>query len=100
VCFGGLEVEDAVNTAEAIRYKVLDIATSAARAAEAWRQQQARFYGDQALAMLRTAVARGYKDAAHMKEDKDLDPLRGRGDFQKLLAELEAAARPKEGARP
>jgi tetratricopeptide (TPR) repeat protein len=64
------------------------------------RQQQARFYGDQALAMLRIAVARGFKDAALMKKDTDLDPLRQRDDFQKLLAEVEAAARPKGGARP
>jgi tetratricopeptide (TPR) repeat protein len=56
------------------------------------RKQQARFYGDQALAMLRTAVARGFKDAAHMKTDTDLDPLRDREDFQKLLAELEKRA--------
>jgi serine/threonine-protein kinase len=66
------------------------------------RHQQAQFYGDQALAMLRTAVAKGYQDAAHMRKDKDLDPLRGRDDFQKLLAELEKGA-PKEkpkGDRP
>ena len=31
-----------------------------------------------------------YQDTAHMKKDTDLDPLRGRADFQKLLAELEA----------
>ena len=41
--------------------------------------------------MLREAVDKGYKDVAHMKKDKDLDALRGRGDFQKLLVELEAA---------
>jgi hypothetical protein len=44
---------------------------------------------------LRQAVAKGYKDAAHLKKDPDLDPLRGRGDFQKLLAEVEAAAKPE-----
>jgi hypothetical protein len=52
------------------------------------RKHHAQFYGDQALALLRTAVARGYKDAAHMQKDTDLDPLRQRDDFQKLLAEL------------
>jgi hypothetical protein len=61
------------------------------------RHQQARFYGDQALALLRTAVAKGYKDAAHLKKDKDLDPLRGRDDFKKLLAELEAGKPEKKG---
>jgi hypothetical protein len=41
------------------------------------------------------AYARGFKDAAHMKKDADLDPLRGRDDFRQLVAELEKEA-PKE----
>jgi hypothetical protein len=61
------------------------------------RQQQARFYGEQALAMLHTAVAKGYKDAANLKEDTDLDPLRGRDDFKKLLGEVEAAKPEQKG---
>jgi serine/threonine protein kinase len=48
---------------------------------------------DRAMAWLKQAVAAGYKDAAHMKKDKDLDVLRDREDFKKLLAELEAAAK-------
>ena len=39
------------------------------------------------------AVSRGYKNAAHMKKDTDLDPLRQREDFQKLIAELEGNAK-------
>ena len=35
-------------------------------------------------------MAAGYKDAAHMKQDKDLDALRDREDFKKLLAGLQA----------
>src|SRR5262249_11152648 len=53
------------------------------------RQAAVRFYGDQAMAMLRQAVAKGYKDAAHMSKDQDLDALRQRKDFKDLLAELE-----------
>jgi serine/threonine-protein kinase len=49
-----------------------------------------QLYGDEAMKMLRDAVAKGYKDADHMKKDADLDPLRSRDDFKKLLAELEA----------
>jgi hypothetical protein len=49
-----------------------------------------------AIALLRQAVARGYKDAAHMKRDTDLDALRGRDDFKQLLAEMEAAAGAKK----
>ena len=33
--------------------------------------------------------------AAHMKQDKDLDPLRQRDDFKKLVAELEGKAQDK-----
>jgi hypothetical protein len=39
---------------------------------------------------LRQAVQKGYNDAAHMKKDPDLDPLRSHPEFQKLLQELEA----------
>jgi serine/threonine protein kinase/tetratricopeptide (TPR) repeat protein len=46
---------------------------------------------EEALALLKQAVAQGFKNAAHMKQDKDLDALRARVDFQKLLAKLEAA---------
>ena len=42
------------------------------------------------MAWLKQAVAAGYKDAAHMERDKDLDALRDREDFKKLLAELGA----------
>jgi hypothetical protein len=42
------------------------------------------------MAWLTKAVAAGYKNAAHMRKDKDLDALREREDFKKLLAELAA----------
>jgi hypothetical protein len=42
------------------------------------------------MSMLRDAVAKGYKDAARMKKDQDLDSLRSREDFKQLLADLEA----------
>jgi hypothetical protein len=45
---------------------------------------------DRAMAWLKQAVAAGYKDAAHINEDKDLDALRNREDFKKLLADLQA----------
>jgi hypothetical protein len=43
---------------------------------------------DEAMKLLQQAVAKGYKNASHMKQDKDLDPLRQREDLKKLLAEL------------
>jgi tetratricopeptide (TPR) repeat protein len=47
-------------------------------------------YAARAVAVLRQAVEKGYKDLAHMQKDADLDPLRARDDFKKLLAGLEA----------
>jgi len=58
------------------------------QATEAERDKQAAFYGDEAMKMLRDAVAKGYKNTAHMDKDSDLDPIRGRDDFKKWLAEL------------
>jgi hypothetical protein len=76
------------------------LAAKDAKLPDAQRKELANSYADRALEALRQAVTRDYKDAANLKKDPDLDPLRGRDDFQKLLAELEAAVRPKEGARP
>jgi serine/threonine protein kinase len=45
---------------------------------------------DRAMPWLHQAVTAGYKDVAHLKKDTDLDALRERGDFKKLIAELEA----------
>jgi hypothetical protein len=52
-------------------------------------------YADRAMELLQKAVKAGYKDAAHMIKDTDLDPLRGRDDFKNLLAELEKKAEKK-----
>ena len=54
------------------------------------RDKAVQIYGDEAMKMLRDAVAKGYKDAEQMKKDTDLDALREREDFKTLLAALEA----------
>ena len=41
----------------------------------------------------------GYQDAAHMAKDTDLDPLRSRDDFKKLLAELAKQEGKQSGGR-
>jgi tetratricopeptide (TPR) repeat protein len=51
---------------------------------------------DRAMAWLTQAVAAGYKDADHMKKDTDLDALRDRPDFQRLLSEVEAKGKESE----
>jgi serine/threonine protein kinase/Flp pilus assembly protein TadD len=45
---------------------------------------------DRAMAWLQKAVAAGYEDVEHVKQDNDLDALREREDFKKLVAALEA----------
>jgi tetratricopeptide (TPR) repeat protein len=54
------------------------------------KAKEAGVEADRAMAWLKQAVAAGYKDAEHMKQDKDLDAVRDREDFEKLLADLEA----------
>jgi hypothetical protein len=53
--------------------------------------QDAAAEADLARARLKQAVAAGYRNAAHMAQDKDLDALRDRADFQKLLADMPAS---------
>jgi serine/threonine protein kinase/tetratricopeptide (TPR) repeat protein len=53
------------------------------------RAELAQGYAGRALELLRLAVARGYKNAARMKQDPDLEPLRTRDEFKALVAELE-----------
>jgi serine/threonine-protein kinase len=57
--------------------------------AETERARQVLAYTDRAAALLRQAVANGYRDVAQMKKDESLDPLRQRNDFKTLLDELE-----------
>ncbi len=47
-------------------------------------------YADRAMDLLQRAVKAGYSDAAHMAEDPDLDPIRGREDFKTMIEELVA----------
>jgi serine/threonine protein kinase len=103
---GLLEPKDAVRTAETCRdlgweppadaydaacYLSLCVPIVAAQDGlnATQREDAVRFYGDAAMKLLRVAVNKGFKDAAHIKEDPDLVPLRKRDDFRKLIAELE-----------
>ena len=54
-----------------------------------------RLYADRAIELLQVALKAGWKDAARMKKDKDLDPIRNRDDFTKLVEEVEAKNKPK-----
>jgi serine/threonine-protein kinase len=50
----------------------------------------------EAMAALRRAIRAGYHDLAQIQKDPELDPLRRRKDFQKLLKELEAKGKTKD----
>jgi tetratricopeptide (TPR) repeat protein len=103
---GLLEQEEAVRTAETCRDLGWDAPVETYDAAcglslcvsivakhdkldDKRRKEAAQFYGDAAMKLLRDAVRKGYKDVPNMKKDTDLDPLRQREDFQKLMAGLE-----------
>src|SRR5262249_27779714 len=47
----------------------------------------AKVEADRAMAWAKQAVAAGFKNVGRMKADKDLDALRDREDFKKLLVE-------------
>jgi eukaryotic-like serine/threonine-protein kinase len=57
-------------------------------------------YAKRAMELLEKAVQAGYKDAGHMAKDTDLDSLRGRDDFKKLLADLDKKAPAKAEKQP
>jgi hypothetical protein len=64
------------------------------RLPERRRQELASTYGDAALAALGQAVAAGFADVAQMASDSNLDPLRHRDEFRKLLAGLRPTTQP------
>ena len=53
------------------------------------REQRAEEYARRAVELVRRAVAKGFNDLAHIKKDRDLDSLRSREDFQKLVGDVE-----------
>ena len=59
-----------------------------AAAESASNSSEADAESDRALALLKQAVAAGYQDVVSLNTDKDLDSLRARDDFKKLVAGL------------
>jgi tetratricopeptide (TPR) repeat protein/tRNA A-37 threonylcarbamoyl transferase component Bud32 len=107
---GLLEQQDAIRTAETCRglgwnapvdaydaacflSRCIPIVAQHGKLDAPQRQAAGQFYSDEAMRLVREAVSKGYKDAAHMQRDTDLAPLRPREDFQKLLKELEATGK-------
>jgi hypothetical protein len=50
--------------------------------------------------LLHQAVTAGYQEVAHMTNHTELDPLRDREDYKKLIAELEKKTEPEFKPRP
>jgi hypothetical protein len=84
-----LERADADSLYNAARMRAVTAAVFRAADRSAESGQQADAEADRAMAWLNQAVAAGYKNAAHMRQDKDLDALRDREDFVALVARLE-----------
>jgi serine/threonine protein kinase len=84
-----LKRTDADSLYNAARLRAVTAAVLRAADTSAAGSEQAEAEADRAMAWLKQAVAAGYKDAAHVKQDKDLDALRDRADFTKLMAQLE-----------
>jgi hypothetical protein len=95
--------------AEALAHKVHDeedggldyelsctLAQSAAAAgrdaglAQAERTRLQSHYTDQAMDYLRQAFAKGWANWSLMENDPDIEPLRARGDFKHILADMKA----------
>jgi tRNA A-37 threonylcarbamoyl transferase component Bud32/tetratricopeptide (TPR) repeat protein len=53
------------------------------------RQRLIVKYGEKAIELLDRSIKAGYHERAHMDRDHDLDPLRDRPAFQKLLTDLD-----------
>jgi serine/threonine protein kinase len=85
---------DAVNLYNAACYRAVTAAVveQDPKVPRADAPRLAREEADRAMAWLKQAVAAGYRKVAHMAKDHDLDALRQRQDFKKLMAELEADA--------
>lgn len=83
--------QDAPSLYQAACFRAIAAAVQAqAKTADAKVLAQAE--ADAAMSWLRKAIDAGWSDHRHMKQDGDLHFLRGRDDYQKLIAELEGNA--------
>jgi DNA-directed RNA polymerase specialized sigma24 family protein len=70
-----------------------------ANLSEEQRSALAQSYGERAVALLRQAVAKGYRSADGLRKPSWFAALQSRDDFRQLLAELQAANGKKEPNR-
>jgi serine/threonine protein kinase len=87
--FESLKRTDADSLYAAARMRAVAAALFRAADSSPAGYREAEAEADRAMAWLKAAVAAGYSNAAHMKQDRDLDALRDRFDFTKLVTALE-----------
>jgi serine/threonine protein kinase/tetratricopeptide (TPR) repeat protein len=85
----GYEPANDAFVAASIMCRCVKLADKDAQLDENKRRELAQVYANRALALLRQAVESGFTDAAKMRQDPSLEPVRTREEFRKLLAELE-----------
>jgi serine/threonine protein kinase/tetratricopeptide (TPR) repeat protein len=69
----------------------IDIARTYAQCARytpAAQGEKTRTFQVKAVEAIRTAVREGFRDRVYLEDEPDLDPIRNRDDFQKLVAEV------------
>jgi hypothetical protein len=69
--------------------RCLPVAALDTTLSKAKRAERMRYYADQAIELLRQAVAKGFSDAGRLKQDTCFDPLRDRTEFKRLVKEIE-----------
>src|SRR5262249_52503031 len=75
--------------------RCVPLAEKDVRLPEDQRRSLTQAYADQAVGLLREAVAKGCTDAAQLTKPKAFDPLRSRADFQELVRTLEEKVKMK-----
>lgn len=80
-------VDDVYNAAGFLG-KCVKLAEQDPDLAEDQRTERVKQYADKAMALLSQAVEQGFADEEQIEQNADLDPLRGRDDFQALVAGL------------
>jgi len=88
--FAGRNLVDHAESAIAACFRAVTAAVIRADDQSEDAAKDAAAEADRAMDWLKQAVAAGFKNAAHMKQDTDLEALRTREDFKQLIAELEA----------
>jgi tetratricopeptide (TPR) repeat protein len=76
------------NTDNELRIDIARTYAQCARHTPAAQGAKARTFQVKAVEAIRSAVREGFRDRVYLEDEPDLDPIRNRDDFQKLVAEV------------